>query len=106
MSIKHNDNGKLQIALSCAVPLHIQKIKAEGGITGEDVRWCGRISELIGEHGDILLWKGTKKNNYQDLFPGQKNISTADVFNVMAKAIAIQSFCPGGIKIFGMEFES
>jgi hypothetical protein len=39
------------------------------------------------------------------LHKGPKEGDTKDAFNDLAKCIALLSFCPGGVKTFGMHFE-
>ena len=51
-------------------------------------------SQMIAEHGDNILFKAKKKGE------------SAKAFNALAKGIAALSFVPGGVKIFGMHFES
>lgn len=87
-------NSTLAIALSAAVPLYIQILKDHGGPSPKDFKRAGKVGELLGEKGDVLLFGGKKKGE------------TAHVFNKVAKAIAIASFVPGGITIFGRTFES
>ena len=87
-------DGLLATALSCAVPLQIMQLKAGGGPGKEDIAacqgWCGQL----GEHGDVLLFGGGK--------PGQ----AAELFNQLARALAVLSFCPGGVRLFGEHWES
>jgi hypothetical protein len=47
----------------------------------------------IGGHGDNLLFKSKKRGE------------TATCFNVLADAVARLAFFPGGVRVFGMEFE-
>jgi|HubBroStandDraft_3_1064219.scaffolds.fasta_scaffold00080_25 hypothetical protein len=53
-----------------------------------------RAAEEVGSHGDILQF-GSKKAGAQ-----------ADVFNHLAKGIAVLSFCPGGVKFLGDHYEA
>lgn len=99
----YNDNNKLQTALSCSVQLNILELQKKGGPSEADLDFCHKMAQVIGGHGDILLWKGSKKNNYPEIFNGKK-ITTADMFNSTSKAIAIMSFSPGGVEIFGLKF--
>ncbi|MBI5529371.1 MAG: hypothetical protein HY897_23850 [Deltaproteobacteria bacterium] len=48
----------------------------------------------LAEHGDDLLYRSKK--------PGR----TADLFNQTAKAVALLSFLPGGVILFGTHWES
>jgi hypothetical protein len=51
-------------------------------------------SDILGEHGDILLHGGGKKGEQ------------ADQFNRTAHAFAVLAFCPGGVEVFGARFEA
>jgi len=51
-------------------------------------------SQYIAEKGDNILFKSKKKGD------------TAKAFNELAKGVAILSFAPGGVKLFGMHFEN
>lgn len=80
----------LAITLSLAVPLWQHKLK--------QVPWADlleRVAEagkIIAERGDNLL--------YRSSVPGE----TANLFNRTAEAIAILSFLPGGVRIFGEHY--
>jgi hypothetical protein len=50
--------------------------------------------DTIANSGDIILYKSSKKGE------------TARAFNDLAKAIALLSFSPLGIDIFGLHFEA
>ena len=84
----------LSIALSAAVPLHILRLKEQGGPRREDIEACQAWSTELGEHGDVLLFGGGK--------PGQ----AAALFNQLARSIAVLSFWPGGVSLFGQHWES
>lgn len=70
--------------LEVAVPLQILKIKKQGYVpkVPED------IEELISSHGDDLMFGG-------------KRGKAAEIFNKLAYTLAIMSFYPGGVRIFG-----
>ena|SRR3990167_8501246 len=86
--------GYLSSALEVAVPLHVMQLQARGGPSQEDVDSCAAIAELLGSKGDLLMFRGRKRGE------------TADVFNALARGIAILSFCPGGVTLFGEHWES
>lgn len=86
-------NHLLPIALSCAVPLWILSLREKGGPTEEDFSGLKDLSAKLGEKGDILLFGGGKKGE------------AAQLFNETAKAIAVLSFCPGGIEIFNQHYD-
>lgn len=83
-------------ALSTAVPLLIQQWIEEGKPKQKDFEElkAKNIPKLLGEKGDVLLF-GNKKRG-----------EAAHVFNELAATIAILSFLPGGIHIFGSHWES
>jgi len=84
----------LGIALSAAVPLCIQEIDAKGGPSVDDFSEASQFSQVLGEKGDVLLFGSKKKGE------------AADLFNRTAKAIAVLSFVPGGVTLFGCHYES
>jgi hypothetical protein len=92
MSDYFNDSSKqvlLREALSVAVPFWIMEIKAAGG---PDLSKTHDLSHLIAEHGDAILYR----------VPGK----TAAAFNALAEGVALLSFAPGGVSVFGLHFES
>lgn len=74
-----------------AVPLRIWDYKAKGGPAQTDFDRCQEYSSQLGAHGDALLFH----------VKGQ----TAAMMDILLDAIAILSFVPGGITIFGCHFE-
>lgn len=81
----------LVVSLETAVPLWVERL-----INVPFDYLLGRSSELsnvIASQGDILQFRSEKRGE------------TAKVFNAFAEAVAICSFVPGGIKIFGIKFE-
>lgn len=84
----------LSSMMQMAVPLWIMQFKAKGGPSEEDRKRAQETSEILGEHGDILLCGGGKKGE------------CADQFNRTAEAIAVLAFVPGGVTIFGTHFEA
>lgn len=77
-----------------AVWLRITMMKERGGPTAEDMVKAQQTSDKLGEHGDILLHGGGK--------PGE----CAELFNGTAHAIAVLSFCSGGVTVFGTTFDA
>ena len=84
----------LAISLSAAVPLWAMKMKARGGPTEEEQKRAGETGQLLAERGDRLLFRSR--------VPGE----TAELFNRTAEAIAVLSFCPGGVTLFGSHWET
>lgn len=81
----------LVTTLQAAVPLWQMRL--------QDQDWpyfLGRLAEaqeVLFKSSEALLGFGGKKGE------------AADAFNAVAEAIAILSFCPGGIDIFGQHWE-
>ena len=87
-------NEHLPEMMRLAVPLHIEMLRDRGGPTAEDMTKAQETSDILGEHGDILLHGGGKKGE------------CAEIFNRTAHAIAVLAFVPGGAEIFGTRFEA
>lgn len=87
-------DNHLSTAMGAAVPLWIMQMQEHGGPSEEDLKYAQETSSILGSEGDKLLFRGKKKGE------------TARIFNRTAKAIAVLSFCPGGITIFGQHFEA
>lgn len=89
-----NAQELLPIALSAAVPLRIMELQERGGPTDTDMERAQQFSNDLGQHGDILLFRGGKRGE------------TAALFNGLAFSIAVLAFCPGGVKVFGQHWEA
>ena len=87
-------NDLLSEMMRLAVPLHIMRLQEKGGPDSGDMKKAQATSDILGEHGDILLHGGGKKGE------------VSDQFNRTAHAVAILSFCPGGVNLFGGHFEA
>jgi hypothetical protein len=82
----------LVTALSAAVPLHALEMNR----IPYDVllQEAPKLGDVIAEKGDIIQFKSKKKGE------------TASAFNALAKALALLSFSPGGVRFAGMHFEN
>ena len=89
---KDIENSHLAVSLLAAVPLRIMAIKERGGLNEGDIARARQIGQLIVEKGDILLFGGGKKGD------------PAHLHNELAEGIAILSFVPGGVHIFGQHW--
>jgi len=87
-------NGLLEVMICPAVLLQIMQLESRGGPSEEDRIKAQQSSDMLREHGDILLYGGGKKGE------------CADLFNRTAHAIAVLAFVPGGVELFGHRFES
>lgn len=85
------DPTLLKTALSAAVPLWIARLRQESLATLQ--YQTSDLAQLVAEKGDRLMFRSKKGE-------------TADVFNALAKGIAICAFAPGGITTFGLHFEA
>ena len=82
----------LQASLDTAVPLWVLRHKHR---SFEELQLIARqASQVIAEHGDDILFRSAR--------PG----GSAYAFNALAEAIAILSFMPGGVTVFGRHWES
>ena len=80
----------LRSSLEVAVPLWIEAFK---GYSWEQLQNILHESQqVLSEVGEAVLYRIEGK--------------TAKGFNALARAIAVLSFVPGGIEIFGMKWES
>ena len=86
------ENHVLIPSLECAVPLHVLQIKKLGYLPPIP----GGMEELIGSHGDTLLFADKR----------EKKGAAAEIFNKLALTIAIMSFAPGGIRVFGNHWQN
>lgn len=80
--------------LYIAVSLCVAELQAQGGPTDDDWATLSPLADVIGEHGDDLLFKGKKRG------------ATARIFNQTARAIAVMSFAPGGVTCFDHHYET
>lgn len=89
-----SSESHIGIFLSASVPLRIRELQSRGGPNKEDMETMREYAELLGEHGDSLLFKSKKKGE------------TAQMANGLASAVAILSFVPSGITLFDQHWES
>ena len=88
------DYENVKLFLDASVSLRIIALQEQGGPTQEDFRRIQDHDQLLGERGNFLWMKSKKKGE------------TAKVANAVADVIAVLSFVPGGIEIFGRHWES
>ena len=82
----------IKLFLDAAVPLRVLALQGQGGPNPEDFKRVTAHSNLLGEHGDALMFKSKRKG------------LTAKVANAVADSIAVLSFVPGGIEIFDRHY--
>jgi hypothetical protein len=82
----------LPIALEAAVPLWIAELRLvddEAFARLFELAQLDELAHVIAGGGDAVLFRSPTRGK------------SRDVFNAVAKGIALLSFCPGGITIFG-----
>lgn len=87
-----SDDTLLRLSLMTAVPMWQMNIR--GWSDERRAERSGICSQAVAEKGDIILYRSKKKG------------ATAGAFNRMAEGVALLSFAPGGVTIFGMHFEA
>ena len=81
----------LSVCLEAAVPIWQARLAKDCGPTAETWQRCRDwVDDLIGPGGEDLLFRGKK---------------TAGLFNDLAYCIAVMSFAPGGITLFGTHWK-
>ncbi|MBN3875204.1 hypothetical protein [Nostoc sp. JL23] len=81
----------LSVCLETAVMIRIREIKQSGYMSDYLLESVKETADLIAYSGDTLLFDNKK---------------SGAIFNKVAMAIAVMSFQPNGIEIFGFKFES
>ncbi len=100
------DNGTFEIFLSAAVPLEIMRLQERGGVTPEEIVACARefgdeMNSDVGLECSAVVVAGYAGRPTQ-----AKRNQVAGFIARMAKAIAVMSYCPGGITVFGQHYET
>jgi hypothetical protein len=87
------DWNLLRTSLATAVPLWVWELYERGGPDPADFRTAHAFGRELAERGDRLLYRGSR--------PGE----TAEMFNRLARALAVMAFVPGGVPpVFGQTF--
>jgi len=84
----------LKLSLEVAVPLWIERIKQSGEPWDQMLSRAKHISTILGSTADMVLYRGKKAGE------------SANAFNALAEGIAILSFAPGGVRAFGVHWET
>jgi hypothetical protein len=84
----------LQSSLVLAVPLRIADLEAAGGPTDADRARARAIADDLGAHGNDLLYRSATKGE------------TERFFVELVQTIAVLSYAPLGIRIFGLHGQS
>lgn len=89
---------EMRILLVCNVPRFVKHIKDRGGVTDNEWQWL----KCEDENPDCLVGVLARADKYL-LYPKNEEIFKHGLFTLV-KAIAIISFIPEGIHIFGFHF--
>ena len=84
-------SGPLPAMLDTAVSLHILEYRQRGGPDEADWAELPNIQTALSSAGEAIFHR----------VPGK----TAEGFNALARAIAFLSFCPGGVRAFGRQWD-
>ncbi|SRR5579884_2722335 len=84
---------RLRTRLQRDVPPTIRAYKRQGGPSSEDYERIRGYATDIGAFGDVILYpdgKGSEEPHLEKLVDG----------------VAVLSFCPGGVHLYGLDFEA
>lgn len=84
--------GLIAAHLDATVPLLIRELLSAGGPTEYHYQRVREHGRYLAEHGDAILYP-------------QKR-TTAEAMNKLVESVAVLAFCPGGIRLFGCEFDA
>lgn len=88
-----SNDALLLMHLELCVPLRIDDYCSKGGPSDLDYeRIRAEYPQYLGSHGDAVLYR-------------EKN-TTSRAVTVLVDGLAVLSFCPGGVTMFGMHFET
>lgn len=89
---------QMQSLLAHNVPRFIRHIKNRGGVNDEEFAWLKSEEESI----DYPLGVVMRADEYL-LYPKNEKVFKQGLF-VLVKALAIMSFIPDGVRLFGLHF--
>lgn len=110
-------NALLPGLLAIAVPLHLERFRAQGGPTEADVaramefgerigRGCEEQVDEAGQHVAFLPHPVYGEADAADLlYRSKKKGETAAMFNGLAFTLAVMAYFPGGVSFAGLHFE-
>lgn len=82
----------LTVCLEASVPIWQARLAKDGGPTDDTWERCRDwVDDLIVPGGEDLLFKGKR---------------TRELFNDLAYCVAVMSFAPGGVRLFGRHWEA
>ena len=86
--------SRIRAHLERRVPPLIRRYIRAGGPRSEDYARAHSYALSLGEHGDDIL------------FPTDKKGTDTEVMDKLVEAVAVLAFCPGGISIFGLDYDA
>lgn len=90
----------LSMALAASVPFAIADLEEKGGPKAGDYVQVEEFNHLQDDDPDRIL-----ALEYGPTALGGKKGDTAKMFALLTRVIAVASFCPGGITVFGSHFQ-
>lgn len=84
----------IQIFLETSVSLRILEYQQRGGPTDSDFDRIYETCDVLCERGDDLI------------FGNENRGKVAKLANMLADALAVMAFLPGGVDVFGSHFEA
>lgn len=88
-ALSRQAHSLLRDTLHVAIPLRIMQFAAQGGPTAQDFERARDFGPVLAEKGDVLQFGGKHKGE------------AAQLFNELARTIAVIAFQPGGVKFAG-----
>lgn len=88
-ALNRQEASLLRNTLRLAIPLRIMQFEKQGGPTGTDFDRARDFGPVLAEKGDVLQFGGKHKGE------------AAQLFNELARTIAVLAFQPGGVKFGG-----
>ncbi len=82
----------IQAHLDAMVPSLIRELLEQGGPTEYHYQRLREHGRYLAEHGDAILF--------------HQQGTTSEAMNRLVEGLAILAFCPGGIRVFGCEFDA
>lgn len=100
--VKDFENGEfyLRCLLTYNVPRFVKCIRDRGGVGDDELRWL----QCEEDSPDYPMGLFARADEYL-LYPSNSQAFEKGLF-VLTLALAIMSFFPGGIRVFGLEFSS
>jgi hypothetical protein len=86
--------SRIRAHLERCVPPLIRRFKRAGGPRDEDYTRVRSYARYLGEHGDDILFPGARKGN------------DTEAMDKLVEGVAVLAFCPGGVRIFGLEYDA